>query len=322
MPQFLGVTLSMAIENYKKITVVAPINIAVIKYWGKRDSDLILPTNSSISLTLSTEYLHTKTTVSIGETIQQDTLYLNGKLDKITKRISKCLQFLRNLYIQNSEETIIDLINSNLLIVSENSFPTAAGLASSASGLAALVFAVSKLFNTFSSSFTASETQLSEIARLGSGSASRSVFGGFVIWEKGSLTDGSDSVARQIKPADHWGLRSLVIVINDGKKDVGSTEGMQETVKTSQLFKERMATIEEKLGNMELFINERRFSDFAKLTMQDSNQFHSVCLDTYPPIFYLNDISKRVIRWVHLFNEKAGEIQIAYTFDAGPNCVL
>lgn len=203
--------------------------------------------------------------------------------------------------------------------MSENNFPTAAGLASSAAGLAAFVRAIADLYE-----LTDSPADLSLIARQGSGSACRSLFGGYVAWRMGSAADGSDSVAALVAEAAHWPeMRALILVASAAKKGVSSTSGMQQTVATSGLFKQRVAeVVPANMALMEKAIAERDFTLFAEVTMRDSNSFHACCADTYPPIFYMNDVSRAAVRAVERINEVAGKTVAAYTFDAGPNCVV
>lgn len=203
--------------------------------------------------------------------------------------------------------------------MSENNFPTAAGLASSAAGFAALVRAIANLYE-----LPSSPTDLSRIARQGSGSACRSLFGGYVGWEQGSAADGSDSVAFQVAPASHWpNMRAVILVVSAAKKGVSSTTGMQTTVATSSLFAARAnETVPRRMSEMQKAIQEKDFESFGKITMMDSNSFHATCLDTYPPIFYLNDVSRAAIKVVESINAAAGKIIAAYTFDAGPNAVV
>jgi diphosphomevalonate decarboxylase len=206
-----------------------------------------------------------------------------------------------------------------LHIVSENNFPTAAGLASSAAGFAALVRAIADLYL-----LPHSPADLSRTARQGSGSACRSMFGGYVAWNMGTEEDGSDSLAEQIAPASHWPqMKAAILVVSAAKKGVSSTAGMQSTVATSELFVQRANhVVPARMEKMKQAIREKNFATFAELTMKDSNQFHAVCLDTSPPIFYLNDISRGIIRLVDELNRVAGKIVAAYTFDAGPNAVI
>ncbi len=236
-------------------------------------------------------------------------------------RTQACFRELRTLrqHLEEKDTSLPPLSTYPLRIVSENNFPTAAGLASSAAGFAALVRAIADLYQ-----LPASPTELSRIARQGSGSACRSLFGGYVAWNKGIKASGEDSVAVQIAPASHWpSMRALILVASAAKKDVSSTSGMQATVKTSTLFPTRANEIVPKrMAEMETAIKERDFKTFASITMRESNSFHATCLDTDPPIFYLNEVSRAAIRVVESINNAAGETICAYTFDAGPNAVI
>ncbi|OQO02933.1 Diphosphomevalonate decarboxylase [Cryoendolithus antarcticus] len=305
-----------------RASTFAPVNIAVIKYWGKRDTKLNLPTNSSLSVTLSQDDLRTHTTASCSASFASDTLTLNGQPQDIsTPRTQACLRELRSLRkdLESKNSSLSQLSSLQLKIVSENNFPTAAGLASSAAGFAALVRSIANLY-----ALPASPTELSRIARQGSGSACRSLFGGYVGWNHGSAADGSDSIAYEVAPADHWSdMRAVILVASAEKKDVSSTAGMQATVGTSALFKARAETIvPQRMEEMEEAIRKKDFAAFASLTMRDSNSFHATCLDTDPPIFYMNDTSRAAVRVCQAINETAGRTVCAYTFDAGPNAVV
>jgi len=166
--------------------------------------------------------------------------------------------------------------------------------------------------------------ELSGIARQGSGSACRSMYGGFVRWELGHRADGLDSLASQVAPETFWDdLVVLVLVAGSHQKDVSSTAGMQTSVENSELLKYRAeSVVPRRMKAMEEHIRNKDFARFAELMMADSNQFHAVCLDTYPPLFYLNETSKSIIRLVHTLNSKNREVRVGYTFDAGPNAVL
>lgn len=207
-----------------------------------------------------------------------------------------------------------------IYIYSTNNFPTAAGLASSASGFACLVYTLSQLYCVKEEY----PGELTTIARMGSGSACRSLDGGFVKWEMGTQEDGSDSRAIQIVDENHWSdIVILILVVSAEKKHIGSTPGMQVSVETSEFLRYRAETIVPKrVHEFEKAIIEKDFQEFGRLTMIDSNQFHSTCLDTYPPIFYLNDTSRTIINVLTKFNEYHKSIKAAYTFDAGPNAVI
>lgn len=297
-------------------------NIKTLKYWGKRDKSLNLPTNSSISVTLSQDDLRTLTTASASASFQKDQLWLNGKLESLdSPRTKACLADLRKLRaeVEAKDSLLPKLSEYPLHIVSENNFPTAAGLASSAAGFAALVSAIARLYQ-----LPQNNSELSKIARKGSGSACRSLFGGFVAWEMGTREDGEDSKAVEVAPLSHWpSLKAAILVVSDDKKDTPSTTGMQSTVKTSDLFEHRITeVVPKRFEEMKESIVNKDFEKFGELTMKDSNSFHAVCLDSYPPIFYLNDTSKKIIKLIHRLNELEGKIIAACTFDAGPNAVI
>ncbi|XP_043937645.1 diphosphomevalonate decarboxylase [Protopterus annectens] len=303
------------------VTCTAPVNIAVIKYWGKRDEELILPINSSLSVTLHQDQLKTITTAAISRDFKEDRIWLNGKEEKIDHpRLQSCFREIRRLARKRNSDNKAPSLHLNLShkvhIASVNNFPTAAGLASSAAGYACLVYTLAKLYGV--------EGELSAIARQGSGSACRSMYGGFVQWIMGKSAEGMDSIAQQVAPETHWPeLRILILVVSSEKKSVGSTAGMQTSVETSLLLKYRAERIvPERMKEMIDCISQRDFAKFGELTMKDSNQFHATCLDTFPPIFYLNDISKRIITLVHQYNAYYRETKVAYTFDAGPNAVI
>ena len=207
-----------------------------------------------------------------------------------------------------------------LHIVSFNNFPTAAGLASSAAGFACLVFTVAQVYGIEESY----PGELSAIARVGSGSACRSLYGGWVKWEMGEMADGSDSLAVQVADEKHWPeVVIAVLVVSEHRKPIGSTSAMERSVQNSDLLKHRAAhVVPERMKQMEKAILDRNFNEFGKLTIQDSNQFHAVCLDTYPPVMYLNDTSKFIINVLTQYNAHYGEVKAAYTFDAGPNAVI
>lgn len=163
---------------------------------------------------------------------------------------------------------------------------------------------------------------LSILARQGSGSACRSLYGGFVQWIAGSTSN--ESYAVPVVDQQHWPqMRVLVLVVSDRTKDTSSTSGMKLSVDTSPLIQFRVKNVlPGRVQSMIAAIKSRDFGTFARITMQDSNQFHAICQDTYPPIRYMNDISWSIVRLVHKFNEFYGHERLAYTFDAGPNACI
>src|SRR5271170_5898325 len=292
-------------------STTAPVNIAVVKYWGKRDTVLNLPTNSSLSVTLSQGDLRAHTTATCSESYspEPDSLVLNGQPEDIqaSKRTLACLFSLRSLRakLESADSSLPKLSSYPLRIASKNNFPTAAGLASSAGGFAALVRAIADLYE-----LPHTPEQLSLIARQGSGSACRSLMGGYVAWRAGNKPDGSDSMAEEVAPASHWPeMRALILVVSAEKKGVASTAGMQTTVQTSTLFPTRASeVVPRRMQVMEAAIASKDFESFARITMQDSNTFHAVCLDSWPPIHYLNDVSRAAMNGVETINRHAGKL--------------
>ncbi|KAG5639023.1 hypothetical protein H0H81_007636 [Sphagnurus paluster] len=309
-------------------TASAPVNIACIKYWGKRDTKLILPTNSSLSVTLHQDHLRSTTTSRADPSFESDRLWLNGKEEDIKAggRMATCIAEMKRLRkeeVEDKQPNEPKLSSYHVHIASFNNFPTAAGLASSASGFAALVSSLAQLYK-----LPVSPSTLSLIARQGSGSACRSLYGGFVAWEQGTRADGLDSLAVEVAPQSHWPeMHALICVVSDDKKGTSSTSGMQRTVETSTLLQHRIAhVVPKRMAAISAAIKARDFDAFAQITMADSNQFHAVALDTEPPIFYMNDVSRAIIALIVEYNrvsvEKGHGRKAAYTYDAGPNAVI
>ncbi|EIW83448.1 Diphosphomevalonate decarboxylase [Coniophora puteana RWD-64-598 SS2] len=348
-------------------TVTAPVNIAVVKYWGKRDTKLHLPTNSSLSVTLDQDYLCSTTTARAdaafkkedGSPEDRDRLWLNGNEETIAGngRFERCISEMRALRTkyEQTKPDATKLADLPLRIASHNSFPTAAGLASSASGYAALTAALAALYelNTFLPSSPAPAhlpiPALSKLARQGSGSACRSLMGGFVAWDMGAHADGRDSAARQIADEAHWpDMHAIICVASAAKKAVSSTAGMQATVATSPLHAARCGVPAPgapvaayasgrglvdgpggTMAQMQDAIRRKDFDTFAEVAMAESNQFHAVALDTRPPIRYMNDTSWNIVSAITAYNTLVAQrtrgqrkYAAAYTFDAGPNAVV
>lgn len=298
-------------KSGKVYTAAATPNIALVKYWGKRDEKLILPMNSSISMTMGEEFT-TRTSIMFTDRITEDIFYINGDRQDLSNKDVKERFEVMDIMRRMAGTT------DRAIVVSENSFPTAAGLASSASGIAAMVFAANAALG-----LNLDAKELSIIARQGSGSSCRSLAGGFVKWEKGSMPDGSDSHIRQIATADHWPeIVDIVAIVSSSKKKVSSRAGMKQTVETSELYKLRPKYAENSCSIIEKAIMEKDFEKFASVTIRENNNLHAVMLDTYPPIFYLNDVSKEIISAIEDLNYRAGRPIAAYTFDAGPNAQI
>ncbi len=298
----------MATWRENLTTALATPNIALIKYWGKRDRRLILPANSSVSITLDAA-LNTRTSVMFSDGLKEDALYING--ERINLSGKDAIEHVTPIDILRKMAGV----KAKFLAVSRNSFPTAGGLASSASGIAALVFAASH-----SLGLEITGKDLSMIARRGSGSSCRSMVGGFVKWNRGSSSDGSDSFAEQVAPPGHWpGIMDIVAVVSRERKKTPSRAGMEQTVESSILYKGRMEYVEGAVAEMVKSIIDKNFERLAAITMRDSNNMHATMLDTWPPIFYMNDASREIVDRINELNSTEGRNVAAYTFDAGPN---
>lgn len=307
----------------RDVTCSAPVNIAIVKYWGKRDETLHLPQNGSLSVTLDQRHLATKTRVRLSRDFDQDRLFLNDEESVVNKRVATCLEEIRRRCRKRSGSNSHEkgdksdfLFDSSVCvrIDSWNNFPTAAGLASSAAGYACLVFALSKAYRVGG--------EVSDIARRGSGSACRSIYGGFVEWDPGF--DATPSIAKQLFSASHWPeLRVCIAVVSDQRKSTSSSDGMKRSVATSPFLRHRAdVVVPERLKALEAAIADRDFERFAEITMKESNSLHAVCMDTFPPIKYQNETSHAIMNLVHAINDLVGRSVLCYTFDAGPNAFL
>lgn len=285
-----------------KIEAIANTNIALVKYWGKKDSKLKTPLNNSISMTL--DKLNTKTVIEIIDS-NEDQIIFNGKISEGSEKnkIVKILDLFRTDF--NKKDTFFK-------INTENNFPTASGLASSASGFAALSVAVNEVLN-----LKLDKKELSIYARKGSGSASRSVFGGFAEWEKGSLEDGSDSFAVQIADQNHWDVRMLVTILEDKKKDKSSTNGMEETVNTCPFYPAWLDTIDSDLNDVRNGILEKDFEKVGQVMEQNCLKMHATMMTTKPSIIYWKPLTLEIIHKVRDLRNEG--IPVYFTIDAGAN---
>ncbi|MCI4320700.1 MAG: diphosphomevalonate decarboxylase [Thermoplasmata archaeon] len=279
-------------------------NIALVKYWGVRDEALGLPYNSSLSVTLNR--LRTRTTVRFDPKLSSDRFLLDGEAQSggpLTS-VSGFLDTVR----------AIARFETHALVRSTNNFQTASGLASSASGFAALAGAAS-----LAAGLHLSPADLSRLARLGSGSASRSLFGGFVEWRAGTRSDGRDCFARPLHPPSHWpSLVDLVAIIADAPtKPVRSSVAMQRTVATSPTYAQRQRELPRRLRAMKRAIAVRDAPTLFDLTMEECDSFRNVCETTVPTLDYLVPASRAVLADVRAANEENGTTLAGYTHDAG-----
>jgi len=285
-----------------KATAKANTNIALIKYWGKRDENLFLPMNSSLSITLDRFY--TVTTVEFQEKLEKDQFFLNGKpaSDKEANNVYSFLDKIRNRFS----------VNLHAIVSSENKVPTAAGFASSASGFAALAAAATKALK-----LDIEERELSILARQGSGSACRSVYGGFVEWQKGKREDGKDSFAIQLLPENQWQLSILSVMVNSKEKKVSSREAMKRTVEKSPFYLGWLQGVERDLDLAKKAIEVRDFQALGEVMEANALKMHGTMLGAEPPILYWESGTLEVIKQVQEL--RLSGINAYFTIDAGPN---
>ncbi len=273
-------------------------NIALVKYWGKRDAALNLPATGSISVTLDT--LYTETSVALADRSSGDQLILNGEVAD-PGRIVKFLDLFRAL--ANTE--------SRFLVNSRNTFPTAAGLASSASAFAALALAADAVLD-----LQLSSDRLSELARRGSGSAARSIFGGFVEMQRGDRADGVDAIAQPLAEPEHWPLRVVVAVTSEAAKDVSSTRGMNHTVATSSYYPAWLSQVSQDLALARSAIARRDFDALCEVTEASALAMHASALAARPGVIYFNPATLACIDAVRRLRDQG--VSVCFTIDAGP----
>lgn len=279
----------------------AHTNIALIKYWGKADEALIIPMNNSLSVTLDRFYTETK--VTFDETLSHDQLILNG--EEVDAKESAKIQRYMDMIRKEAG------ITTHALIESENFVPTAAGLASSASAYAALAGACNEALQ-----LGLSDKDLSRLARRGSGSASRSIFGGFAEWEKGH--DDATSYAHSID-ANGWedDLAMIFVVINNKSKKVSSRLGMSLTRDTSRFYQYWLDHVDEDLKETKDAISKKDFKRMGEVIEANGLRMHATNLGAQPPFTYLVPESYEAMRIVHECRE--ADLPCYFTMDAGPN---
>lgn len=291
-----------------KATAIAPTNIAFTKYWDKKNEDLRLPENGSISMTLSD--LLTTTTVEFSPEYKKDQVIINGggveageaervikHLDRIRKMAGINLKAGRRMHAK---------------MVSKNNFPTGTGLSSSASGFAALSLAASK-----ASGLNLSEKELSILARQGSGSACRSIPSGFVEWLDGNASD--TSYATQIFTPDWWAIADVVAVVSVGKKEVSTSIG-QQTAKSSPFMAVRKSHMKEKNELCKKLIQEKSFKEFGELIEAESLELHSIMLTQRPALIYWTPGTLKIMKLTSHW--RAEGIPVYFTINTGQDIHL
>lgn len=279
----------------------AHTNIALIKYWGKRNDELFLPMNSSLSLTLDAFY--TDTEVVLDSDFTSDTFFLNDvkQDEKETEKITKFLNLFRNEVNMKTKACV----------KSYNHVPTAAGLASSASAFSALAGAMNQ-----ASGLNLDPKTLSTYARRGSGSATRSIYGGFVEWYMGEDDLSETSHAIPVDDAS-WDIGMIVIAVNTGRKKLSSRIGMKQTIATSPFYSSWVETATSDLTKMKDAIKQKDFITLGEITESNGMKMHATMLGAFPPISYWEPDSVKAIQTVKEIRGMG--IPCYVTMDAGPN---
>lgn len=285
-----------------KTTALAPANIAFIKYWGKKDENLRLPANSSISMNLSEAT--TVTTIEFSKRFSKDQVQFLGEetSEKEIRRIIDQLDRLRKIAKKDLKAKV----------VTKNNFPKSSGVASSASGFAALTIAAAAALD-----LKLSEKELTILARLGSGSACRSVPRGFVLWEEGSSSE--TSFAKSLYPENYWDLRDILLIVKKPAKKVGTTEGM-EGVNTSPFFTSRLLSLPVRIEKILTALKKKDFDLLGQITEEECINMHAVMMTQNPPLFYWNGVTLDIIKEVRNWRDE--NLPVYFTIDAGPNVHL
>ncbi|HWG92370.1 MAG TPA: diphosphomevalonate decarboxylase [Candidatus Thermoplasmatota archaeon] len=285
-----------------KATAVAHPNIALIKYWGRLDDDLNLPLTNSLSMTL--DALSTTTTVEWDPRLKDHEVTINGEPQqgKPRFRVAKHLERLKERLHHEGYARV----------ASVNNFPMGSGIASSASAFAALTGAAFAALG-----IDADAEELTTFARLGSGSAARSIHGGFVEWVAGARHE--DSYAYQLAPESHWDLKDVVVVVSEEEKKVGSTEG-HEIARTSPFLDARLAHLHTSLALARASVLERDLKALGEVAELDALSMHAVMMTSSPSLLYWSPETVRLLQAVRRFRDE--ELEAYFTLDAGPNVHL
>jgi diphosphomevalonate decarboxylase len=279
-------------------TAIAHPNVALIKYWGKEDVAINLPAVGSLSLTL--DGLTTRTSVLFDPEFSRDEVIINGRPDEQAQpRVARCLDMLRaNAGVADKAQ-----------VTTQNDFPTGAGLASSASGYAALVVAAADALGT-----AVSADELDLIARIGSGSAPRSLHDGIVLLEKSAGPTGMhcDSVAA---PGD-WPLAVVVAVTTREQKAVSSTGGMEASRLSSSCYQRWVETHPADLRAAIEHVEQRDFEALAEVSERSCLKMHAVAMSSDPPLVYWSGATVDCMQRVRELRRSG--TPVFFTIDAGP----
>ena len=284
----------------KRASATACSNIAFIKYWGKRDFDWNVPLNDSISMNLSAAV--TTTTVEWDPDLAQDEIYLEGErvLDERGLRISRYLDRIR-----------ADWYRMGARVASVNSFPAGTGIASSASGFAALASAAIAAFHEP----LPDEIEMTRWARRGSGSACRSIQAGFVEWTAGDDDEGSFS--QQFCPPEHWDLTDMVVLVSRKPKTISSSQGHRIAV-SHPFMQERQELLPSRILALKGALAQREFETFGEIVEHEAMEVQAIMMSGQPPALYMQPNTVALIHAVRSWREDDG-LPVYFTLDAGPN---
>lgn len=284
-------------------TAYAPANIALVKYWGKRDEDLNLPVTGSLSISLGPLGSHVELARGTGGA---DAIWLNGARAPADRSFAQRASAYLDLF-RPAADFVFEL-------KARNTVPTAAGFASSASGFAALAKAVDGLFG-----WGLGTRELSILARLGSGSAARSLEAGFVEWHAGTAADGMDSYAERLN-AEWPELRVGAVVLCSAEKPVGSRAGMKRSVETCEFYREWPGRVARDLAALKAAVAKRDFMALGAVAEANALAMHALMAATRPPIVYA--LSETVAAMRTVWAAREAGLPLWFTMDAGPNVKL
>jgi len=282
-----------------KSTARAYANIALIKYWGNLNEELRLPLNNTISFNL--DQMYTTTTVEFSPDYLEDIVFINDQHIGGTKK-DRVISHINRFRVLAAKDYKVK-------VVSKNSFPTGAGIASSASAFAALSLACSSALE-----LNLNERELSLIARLGSGSAARSIPGGFVEWIASDKHE--ESYAYQIASPEYMDLVDIVAIVIETEKKTGSTDG-HKTASTSPYHKARINYVSEEVNTVRKAILEKDLDSMGNIIENDALALHFVAMTSNPHLFYWESLTLEIIKAVQ--NWRKDGIKAYFTIDAGAN---
>jgi diphosphomevalonate decarboxylase len=286
------------VEKSMHATAQAQPNIALVKYWGKQDVALNLPAVGSLSITLDRP--HTRTTVEFDGALSQDRFTLNGRQEgQMGERVSLCLDRLRQLAGSDLKARVS----------SENDFPTGAGLASSASGFAALVVAADAALG-----LGLTTQQMADLARTGSGSAARSLLGGIVELELAGQS--ASTPVHCLRTPGEWPLAVAIAITSQAAKATGSTEGMERSRLTSPYYSAWVEGAEQDLARARDAVARRDFEQLADVSEYSCLKMHALALSAQPGMLYWNGASVECMHALRAL--RASGVPVFFTVDAGP----